>query len=100
MGINGSAAPRHQMASLLEPRSVLVVADRPLPFTQTPPATLQNAITVVRVSPGQPISLPDAARVANDARLDLLVVCVPPSRLAERSEERRVGRECTARWSA
>ncbi len=96
MGINGSAAPRHQMASLLEPRSVLVVADRPLPFTQTPPATLQNAITVVRVSPGQPISLPDAARVANDARLDLLVVCVPPSRLAEALDVAQASRPLAA----
>lgn len=79
--------PRHRLASLFEPRTVLLLADAALPLGIAPPRCLHNAITVVDVHAGQHIMLPDVlAGVASAARLDLALVCVEPARLGEALE--------------
>lgn len=76
--------PRHRMASLMDPRSLLVVADRILPVSQQPPPALSHALTTITVVPDQPIVLPEAIALQSDfERLDLALVCVPPKRLEE-----------------
>lgn len=76
--------PRHSLLSLFEPRSLLVVSDYPLPISQHTPAYLENRITMVDVTDGQPIVIPDAiAGLEPGARVDQVVVCVSPSRLFE-----------------
>lgn len=83
MATNEPQLPRHRMASLLEPRSLLVIADRVLPLLQHESKTLQTRVVRIRVVPGQPITLPEAVASDKGERLDLAVVCVPPPRLAE-----------------
>ena len=79
-----SHMPRHSLLSLFEPRSLLVVSDYPLPISQHTPAYLENRITMVDVTDGQPIVIPDAiAGLEPGARVDQVVVCVSPSRLFE-----------------
>lgn len=83
MVINEAYSPRHRMASMLEPRSLLTVADRTLPLQQLP-KNLENAVTAVTVTPGQPIRVPDVLPLdSSGGRLDLVVLCVPPQRLPE-----------------
>lgn len=76
--------PRHRLAALFEPRSVLVFSDRPLPILQDAPARLRASMTWVDVMPGQALALPPAlAAVAADGRPDVALVCVPPDRLTD-----------------
>lgn len=70
--------PRHRLAALFEPTSVLVLADHPLPLQQAVPPRLHQAITFVDAGADGPMVLPD--NVAGQ-RLDLAVVCIPSSRL-------------------
>lgn len=84
MVINGPHMPRHRMASLMDPRSLLVVADRLLPVSQQPPQSLGQALTTITVVPGKTIKLPQALFAEREGeRLDLALVCVPPQRLVE-----------------
>jgi len=96
MATNGPVSSRHRMASLFEPRSVVLVADTPLPFTDSLPDALKNAITTVRVVPDTPIDGSAVPEVADSARLDLAVVCVPPGRLVEALEAVQVARPLAA----
>src|SRR5690625_1014556 len=84
MANHGLDMRRHRLASLLEPRSLLVMSDQPLPVLQQAPRTLGQALTVVRLERDQPVVVPDvsANRITGD-RLDLAMLCVPPARLAQ-----------------
>jgi len=76
--------PRHHLAALFEPRTVLVLADEPPPLVRDTPRWLQSALTFVQVRQGQPIVPPDTlAGVGAEMRLDLALVCVAPQRLPE-----------------
>lgn len=76
--------PRHSLLSLFEPRTLLVVSDYPLPISQHAPTYLKNSLTIVDVSEGQPIAIPDSlAGLESGARVDQVVVCVTPARLPE-----------------
>lgn len=87
MAINGWNPPRHRMASLLEPRSLLVVSDRPLPLLKQQTDAVAKITTVVDVLPGQAITVPASLPVdASQGRPDLVVVCVAPLRLREALE--------------
>lgn len=84
MAINQSHPPRHRMASLLEPRSLLVVTDQPLPLLEQPAQTSKNITAHVKVVPGQPIVVPETiAFETTQGRPDLVVLCIPPDRLTE-----------------
>lgn len=84
MAINGWHPPRHRMASLLEPRSLIVVSDGPLPLLEQQKDALRKITAMVAVTPGQAITMPDPLPVEPDQdRPDLVVLCVPPQRLRE-----------------
>lgn len=84
MATDSTHPPRHRMASLLDPRSLLVVSDRTLPVMQQPPSALRNACTVVSVTQNQPIIVPDTLPFEHSGgQPDLAVICVSPHRLAE-----------------
>ena len=75
---------RHAFDPLFEPRTLLVVGDRPIPIAATPPETLRGRLTLVSCQYGQPIVVPEVlAGVAPGARIDLVLVCIAPQRLAE-----------------
>ncbi|QAA94269.1 bifunctional acetate--CoA ligase family protein/GNAT family N-acetyltransferase [Pollutimonas thiosulfatoxidans] len=85
--------PRHRLASLFEPRTLLVLAESELTLMATPPRCLHNAVSTVPVASGQPITLPTTlAGVAAGARLDLALVCVAPARLPEALESLKPAR--------
>src|SRR3546814_10669753 len=76
--------PRHHLAAFFEPRTVLVLADKPLALVQDTPRWLQSALTFVQAESGEPVVLPEAlAGVGPDMRLDQAVVCLEPQRLPE-----------------
>lgn len=81
---SSSHLPRHRLTSLLDPRSVLILSDQPLPAERQPQAAPDGVIHSIRVRDGHPVQL-DAVMPAggDDARLDLAVLCVPPVRLVE-----------------
>ena len=54
---------------------------------------------VERVVPREPLPAPLAAGARAAQRVEQAPVGFPPARRAERSEERRVGKECRSRWS-
>lgn len=75
---------RHAFDPLFEPRSLLVVGDRPIPIAQAQPACLRGHFTRVECQYGQPIKVPEQLNgVASGARVDLALVCMAPQRLAE-----------------
>lgn len=87
MAKNGWHPPRHRMASLLEPRSLLVIADRSLPLLDQLPQATKKSTTVVSVTAGHAIVVPDPLPLdASQGRPDLVVLCVPPQRLQEALE--------------
>jgi acetyltransferase len=76
--------PRHRLAALFEPRTLLIVADRPLPIVQHVAPTLAASLTVVRLEAGEPLSLPASPNgVLPGFRLDQALVCVPPDRICD-----------------
>jgi acetyltransferase len=76
--------PRHDLDAVFEPRTVLVVADQPLPLVQDPPRWLQGALTFVQTQQDAPVVVPDTlAGVGPASRLDQALVCVAPQRLPE-----------------
>ncbi|MGB6105894.1 MAG: GNAT family N-acetyltransferase [Pusillimonas sp.] len=82
--------PRHRLAALFEPHSVLVLADRPLPLAQVVPRGLRNAVNIVDASANRPIVVPGKLRgISAQQRLDLAVVCVDSARLPEALEALR-----------
>ncbi|OWT75581.1 MULTISPECIES: GNAT family N-acetyltransferase [unclassified Achromobacter] len=75
---------RHALASLFGPRSLVIVADRPLPGAAVLPAALVARTTRVDVPPGVAPDIPaHLTGLADDERPDLGLVCVSPSVFAE-----------------
>jgi len=75
---------RHALASLFGPRSLVVVADRPLPGAAALPAALVARTTRVDVPPGVAPDIPaHLTGLADDERPDLGLVCVSPAVFAE-----------------
>lgn len=73
---------RHRLAALFEPRTLVVVSDRPLPVEQHTPALLRNAVTIVEVDAAVQGELPSSFNGKSDGdRLDQALVCVPPEHL-------------------
>lgn len=84
MATQASPLPRHRLASLFDPRSLLVISDQTLPAGNPLPPALSAAAQQISVLPGQAIKLPEAVSgVPAGQRLDLAVLCVPPDRLVE-----------------
>lgn len=75
---------RHALASLFDPRSLLIIADRPLPGAAILPAGLRARTTCVDCGPGMAPDIPDTlAGLQTGERPDLALVCVAPSVFAE-----------------
>ena len=75
---------RHAFDPLFEPRTLLVLGDRPIPIAREQPETLLGHMTRVECQYGQPIVVPEQlAGVEPGARIDLVLVCIAPQRLAE-----------------
>jgi len=73
---------RNVLAPLFDPRSLLIVADRPLPVMSTLRADLRARTTQVDARPGQVPQFPDACQgLAPSQRPDLALVCVSPTLL-------------------
>ncbi|HUG58383.1 MAG TPA: GNAT family N-acetyltransferase [Candidimonas sp.] len=76
--------PRHRLAALFEPRTLVVLSDRVLPIAQSVPRSLQNSITFVDAGPDGPLDLPETLNgVVGSARVDQALVCVAPERLPQ-----------------
>lgn len=72
------------MASLLEPGSLIVISDRPLPLFEQHGEAVKKITAIVSVAADQAITIPDQLPVeASQGRPDLVVICVPPKRLRE-----------------
>src|SRR5690606_40367749 len=75
---------RHRLAALFEPRTVLIVADRPLALAEEPPRWLRSSLTVVDASSGPALAMPETlCGVAPASRLDLALLCIDPALLGE-----------------
>jgi acetyltransferase len=75
---------RHALASLFEPRSLVVIADRLLPGAQILPAALLAHTTLVQCAPGEFADIPAVLNgLADDERPDLGLLCVSPAVLPE-----------------
>jgi len=75
---------RHTLASLFEPRSLVVVADRVLPGVPVLPAALCARATLVGCPPdGAPVLPAQYEGLAAGERPDLGLLCVPPAVLPE-----------------
>ncbi|WP_454692030.1 GNAT family N-acetyltransferase [Achromobacter aloeverae] len=75
---------RHPLASLFGPRSLIVVADRPLPGVATLPAALAARTTRVDVARDEAPEIPaQLIGLADHERPDLGLVCVSPAMFAE-----------------
>lgn len=82
---------RHRLASLFEPRNLLVVSDRPLPIVQQAPRWLTGSMEFVQVHEDQSIQVPSAMPgVAQGGRVDQALICVPTHRLADTLDAVRV----------
>lgn len=78
--------PLHRLSALFEPRSLLVLADRALPIARTVPESLKSSITFAAIT-AQPIRVPSKLNgVPGGTRVDLVLLCVDPRRLAEALE--------------
>ncbi len=84
---------RHAFEPLFEPRSLLVVADRPVPIVQALPAGLRGHFTHVECHHGHPIQVPTVLNgVEPGGRVDLALVCIAPRKLIEALEQIRLAR--------
>ena len=73
---------RHELASLFEPESLIVIGDHPLPVMDALPLALRSRTTQVVCAPGRPLKLPKTLTgLSAGERLDLAVVCVAPHAL-------------------
>ena len=75
---------RHRLAALIEPRTLVVLADRPMPLAQHIPSALQGSVLIVLAPAGVPLELPSQIpSVAPAERLDQALVCLSSDRLPE-----------------
>jgi acetyltransferase len=75
---------RHALASLFEPRSLVIIADRPLPGVQMLPDGLRARTTCVPCVAGSVPDMPSRwTGLAEGERPDLGLVCVAPAVFAE-----------------
>jgi acetyltransferase len=75
---------RHRLAAVFEPRSLLVLADSPLPVSTSLPDSFKDAVTTVDVRDDTPISIPAQLNgVEPGGRLDLALLCLSSSRLPQ-----------------
>jgi acetyltransferase len=75
---------RHRLASLFEPRNLVVITDRSLPLVEQPPRWLKGAMTVLHINADEPPQLPATLPgVAAGGRVDQALVCVPAQRLPQ-----------------
>lgn len=72
---------RHRLASLFEPRTLWVLADAGLRFTERMQAWKHPGLTVIPVLAGRDIVLPARDAPPPSDRLDQAVVCVAPDQL-------------------
>lgn len=92
MATHPATLPRHRLASLFDPQSVLVVSDQLLPVSDASPAQVARKVFFIPVQPHQPVadtqvvphpSLDASSELTDSQRLDLAVICIHPNRLAE-----------------
>lgn len=82
--------PRHQLAALFEPATVLALADRILPLVQSPPPWLADSLSFVHVRDGDAIQVEKTLKgLPSGTRLDQALVCITPTRLPEALEALR-----------
>src|SRR5688572_7369399 len=73
------------------------------PVIEIVPPTAGPVIVGVRQDPRRPLTKPaypaSDVRQGNEGKVELEIYVTPDGRIADRSEERRVGKECRSRWS-
>lgn len=75
---------RHALASLFEPRSLVIVSDRPLPGAAAMPGNLDARTTRIACTSGVAPDIPAQFNgLAEGERPDLALVCVAPAVFAE-----------------
>lgn len=73
---------RHRLAALFEPQVAAVISDRPLPIEAEIPPKLASSITFIPVDQAVRGEAPSTLNgLAEGARLDLVLICVPPQSL-------------------
>ena len=73
---------RHRLASIFEPRSLIVISDVSLPVCESVPAYLVRNTTLMRFdSPESFAQLADKEQIESEERKDLAVLCVQPDSL-------------------
>ena len=76
--------PRHTLAPLFDPRSLLILGDRPIPMGEAIPPAMAARTTRIECQPGEPFVLPEALNgLKTGARLDLALICMPPQALPD-----------------
>ncbi|WP_353172549.1 bifunctional acetate--CoA ligase family protein/GNAT family N-acetyltransferase [Paracandidimonas soli] len=76
--------PRHRLAALFEPQSVLVLSDIDLPAGREAGARLRGRLVQVLLEASGEVSLPEPLSLPMPGgRLDLALVCVSPTRLPQ-----------------
>ncbi|MDN5842760.1 MAG: GNAT family N-acetyltransferase [Alcaligenaceae bacterium] len=82
---------RHRLASLFEPRSVLVISTRELAVVRNPPKALLGRVTTAAIDAAGEVHMPEViAGLSGDDRLDLALLCVKPDDLPRVFEALRV----------
>lgn len=75
---------RHALAPLFDPKSLVIVADRPLPVVNTLRAELRANTTQVDVQAGQAPAIPETCQgLSAGQRPDLALICVSPAILPD-----------------
>lgn len=73
---------RHRLASLFEPRSVLVISTRELAVARNPPKILHGRVSTATIDAAGEVHVPAVvAGLSSDERLDLALLCVKPDDL-------------------
>ena len=76
--------PRHALAPLFDPRTLLILGDRPIPLADAIPPGIAPCTTRVDCQPGDPFVLPPVLNgVSPGSRLDLALICMPPQTLPD-----------------
>ena len=76
--------PRHALAPLFDPLSLLILGDRPIPLADAIPPGIAPRTTRIDCQPGDPFVLPPVLNgVSPGSRLDLALICMPPQTLPD-----------------